>query len=143
VMKSRRRIWIAMCPSRGRSCPCNGGTISRFERAVCDYFTLGSAPGADCKGAIKVTRWPSGRPTRANPMPLRHWCRFRRMVRFLGGRSIETSLKYADERDLIETFVERSRWHCRAARETFSTDEFRPVTTVLASTTLALRHECC
>src|SRR5262249_50639734 len=38
VMKSRRQIWIAMCPSRGRSYPCNGGTISRFERAVCDYF---------------------------------------------------------------------------------------------------------
>src|SRR5262249_20051587 len=53
VMKSRRRIWIAMCPSRGRSCPCNGGTISRFERAVCDYFTLGSAPGADCKGGYQ------------------------------------------------------------------------------------------
>src|SRR5262249_4156877 len=50
VLKSRRRIWIAMGPSRGRSCPCNGGTISRFERAVCDYFTLGSAAGADCKG---------------------------------------------------------------------------------------------
>src|SRR5215467_1810390 len=47
---------------------------------------------------------------------------------------METSLDHADERDLIETFVERSRWHCRAARETFSTDEFRPVTTVLAST---------
>jgi hypothetical protein len=46
---------------------------------------------------------------------------------------VETSL--ADERDLIETFVERSRCHCRAARETFNTDEFRPVTTVLASTT--------
>src|SRR5262249_43780898 len=59
----------------------------------------------------------------------------RRTVRFIGGRSIETSLKYADERDLIETFVERSRWHCRAARETFSSDEFRPVTTVVASTT--------
>src|ERR1700745_1667111 len=42
---------------------------------------------------------------------------------------METSLDHADERDLIETFVERSRWHCRAARETFSTDEFRPVTT--------------
>src|SRR5215472_9692988 len=55
----------------------------------------------------------------------------------------QTSLEHADERDLIETFVERSRWHCRAARETFSTDEFRPVTTVLAGTTLALRHECC
>src|SRR5262249_10893293 len=40
---------------------------------------------------------------------------------------METSLEHADERDLIETFVERSRWHCRAARETFSTDEFRPV----------------
>src|SRR5262249_7878932 len=51
------------------------------------------------------------------------------------GRSVETSLEHADERDLIETFVERSRWHCRAASETFSTDEFRPVTTVLASTT--------
>ena len=38
---------------------------------------------------------------------------------------METSLDHADERDLIETFVERSRWHCRAARETFSTDEFR------------------
>src|SRR5262249_46295963 len=24
--------------------------------------------------------------------------------------------EHADERDLIETFVERSRWHCRAAR---------------------------
>src|SRR6266436_10254897 len=35
---------------------------------------------------------------------------------------METSLDHADERDLIETFVERSRWHCRAARETFSTD---------------------
>src|SRR5262249_12975048 len=56
-------------------------------------------------------------------------------VRFLRGLSVETSLEHADERDLIETFVERSRWHCRAARETFSTDEFRPVTTVLASTT--------
>src|SRR5262245_30560877 len=44
---------------------------------------------------------------------------------------VETSLEHADERDLIETFVERSRWHCRAARESFSTDEFRPVTTVL------------
>src|SRR6516165_8209975 len=32
---------------------------------------------------------------------------------------METSLEHADERDLIETFVERSRWHCRAARETF------------------------
>src|SRR5262249_60015451 len=39
---------------------------------------------------------------------------------------VETSLEHADERDLIETFVERSRWHCRAARETFSSDEFRP-----------------
>ena len=48
---------------------------------------------------------------------------------------METSLDHADERDLIETFVERNRWHCRAARETFSTDEFRAVTTVLASTT--------
>src|SRR5262249_44803121 len=28
---------------------------------------------------------------------------------------METSLDHADERDLIETFVERSRWHCRAA----------------------------
>ena len=36
---------------------------------------------------------------------------------------METSLEHADERDLIETFVERSRWHCRAARETFSSDE--------------------
>ena len=45
---------------------------------------------------------------------------------------METSLEHADERDLIETFVERSRWQCRAARETFSSDEFRPVTTVLA-----------
>ena len=48
---------------------------------------------------------------------------------------METSLEHADERDLIETLVERSRWHGRAARETFSSDEFRPVTTVLASTT--------
>jgi hypothetical protein len=32
---------------------------------------------------------------------------------------VETSLEHADERDLIETFVERSRWHCRAAREDF------------------------
>ena len=39
---------------------------------------------------------------------------------------VETSLEHADERDLTETFVERSRWHCRAARETFSSDEFRP-----------------
>jgi len=53
---------------------------------------------------------------------------------------METSLDHADERDLIETFVERSRWHCRVARVTFSSDEFRPVTTVLASTTWALRH---
>ena len=30
-------------------------------------------------------------------------------VRFLRGRSVETSLEHADERDLIETFVERSR----------------------------------
>ena len=44
---------------------------------------------------------------------------------------METSLEHADERDLIETVVERSRWHCRAARETFSSDESRPVTTVL------------
>jgi hypothetical protein len=27
---------------------------------------------------------------------------------------VETSLEHADERDLIETFVERSRWHCRS-----------------------------
>jgi len=27
---------------------------------------------------------------------------------------VETSLEHADERDLIETFVERSCWHCRA-----------------------------
>src|SRR6516165_8204366 len=60
----------------------------------------------------------------------------RRSVRFLSGRSVETSLEHADERDLIETFVERSRWLCRAARETFSSDEFRPVTTVLASTSV-------
>src|SRR6516164_9189590 len=59
----------------------------------------------------------------------------RRSVRFLSGRSVETSLEHADERDLIETFVERSRWHCRAARETFSTDEFQPVTTVNLSVT--------
>jgi hypothetical protein len=42
-----------MSNDEGRSlpwevCPCNGGTISRFEREVCDYFTLGSAVGADC-----------------------------------------------------------------------------------------------
>jgi hypothetical protein len=28
----------------GRSYLCNGRTISRFGRAVCDYFTLGSTP---------------------------------------------------------------------------------------------------
>src|SRR5262249_52710060 len=65
VMKSRRRIWIAMCPSRGRSCPCNRGTISRFERAVCDYFTLGSAAGADCKGKPRWIRSPLSRWRRA------------------------------------------------------------------------------
>ena len=32
---------------------------------------------------------------------------------------METSLEHADERDLKETFVERSRWHCRAARVDF------------------------
>jgi len=49
---------------------------------------------------------------------------------------VETSLEHADERDLIETFVERSRCgSVEQGRETFSTDEFRPVTTVLASTT--------
>ena len=53
-------------------------------------------------------------------------------MRSLGGDEPRTR---ADERDLIETFVGRSRWHCRATRETFSSDEFRPVTTVLASTT--------
>ena len=53
-------------------------------------------------------------------------------MRSLGGDEPRTR---ADERDLIETFVGRSRWHCRAARETFSSDEFRPVTTVVASAT--------
>src|SRR5262245_58062440 len=53
---------------------------------------------------------------------------------------METSLEHADERDLIETFVERSRWHCRAARETFSADEFRPVTTVLALRNIGPGH---
>src|SRR6516225_12333894 len=53
-----------------------------------------------------------------------------------GVREPRPRLEHADERDLIETFVERSRWHCRAARETFSSDEFRPVTTVLASTSV-------
>ena len=38
---------------------------------------------------------------------------------------METSLEHADERDLIETFVERSRWHCRAARETSRDDGAR------------------
>src|SRR5262249_1602401 len=38
----------------------------------------GAHPVLTARGAIKVARWPSGRPTRANPMPLRHWCRFRR-----------------------------------------------------------------
>jgi len=41
VMNSRRRIWIAMWPSRGGSCPCNGGTLPRFDRAVCGFFTVG------------------------------------------------------------------------------------------------------
>src|SRR5262249_10382603 len=42
----------------------------------------GAHPVLTARGAIKVTRWPSGRPTRANPMPLRHWCRFRRTIRY-------------------------------------------------------------
>src|SRR5262245_59995525 len=54
----RRRAWLRIfvvrcdlpCdpPVGGHSC--NGGMIPRFECAVCGYFTLGSAAGADCKG---------------------------------------------------------------------------------------------
>src|SRR6516164_7116367 len=98
---------------------------------------LGSAAGADCKGQnLKgVTVVPASvvRPQGSRPHYGR-WCGSRNgevSMRSLG----ETSLEHADERDLIETFVGRSRWHCRAARETFRSDEFRPVTTELASTT--------
>src|SRR5262245_30177389 len=48
------RVFVVGCslpcdpPVGGHSC--NGGMIPRFECAVCGYFTLGSAAGADCKG---------------------------------------------------------------------------------------------
>jgi hypothetical protein len=52
----RRRAWLRIFVVRC-SLPCDPrvgvihameGTISRFERAVCDYFTLGSGAGAYC-----------------------------------------------------------------------------------------------
>ena len=41
AMNSRLSIWIAMGPSGGGSSPCNGGTIPRFDSAVCGSFALG------------------------------------------------------------------------------------------------------
>src|SRR5262249_31702791 len=75
---------------------------------------------------------PTGRNSRIEPWRSTACSRNGEVsMRSLGGDEPRT----LDERDLIETFVERSRWHCRAAREAFSTDEFRPATAVLASTT--------
>ena len=39
-MNSRRRMWIAMRPSRRRSCACNRGTISRFSEGTNNAFAL-------------------------------------------------------------------------------------------------------
>jgi len=43
---------------------------------------------------------------------------------------METSLKHADERDLIETFVERSRWHM-------------PMTSLMSGATTVFGHRVC
>src|SRR5262249_19010693 len=50
-------------------------------------------------------------------------------------RPVETSPEHADERDLIETFVERSRWHCRAAAQALA-----PHSALMLATRITLPH---
>src|SRR6516165_2509593 len=47
---------------------CNGGMIPRFHRAVCDYFTFGSAPVP----AITRAEKPVLNDSKFSPFPFRH-----------------------------------------------------------------------
>jgi hypothetical protein len=56
---------------------------------------------------------------------------------------VGASPAHGRERDLIETFVERSRCHCGATAETFGVNEFGCAPLAKASTTWTLGHERC
>src|SRR5262245_38173355 len=115
-------LWHRLVADLGRACLCL--SAARTNIRVCDRrVTAFCGPSAPLQRDDCIAAYFSIK--RAAPGNLGQ----------ISDRSVETRLEHADERDLIETFVERSRWHCRAARETFSTDEFRAVTTVVASTT--------
>ena len=73
------RIFVVRCglpcdpPVGGHSC--NGGMIPRFYRAVCEYFTLRSAAGADCNGKIRdyLCRKSVLNGSRASPFQFRRF----------------------------------------------------------------------
>jgi hypothetical protein len=67
-------------PVGGHSC--NGGMISRFRRAVCEYFTLRSAAGADCNGKIRdyLCRKSVLNGSRASPFQFRRFVGVPRVV---------------------------------------------------------------
>jgi hypothetical protein len=117
---SRRRMWIAMRPSRRRSCACNRETISRFNEGTNNAFYAAKVLNGSCRrwGQFTHSRYPGvpGSPPQTGHRP---------MPALMSTRPNWQTSSRAENCDLAH-----NRWFCGgdSLKSTFGEDECNAAT---------------